>query len=103
MIRLNMIVEGQTEEAFVNLVLVDHLGHFGISTSIRCVETGRKKNQIFRGGMISYKKAKKDISLWMKEDRKPDAFFTTMFDLYALQWIFLDMKTPVIVVIPICE
>ena len=28
--------------------------------------------------------AKKDICLWLKEDRNPDAFFTTMFDLYAL-------------------
>ena len=84
MIRLNMIVEGQTEEAFVNQVLVDHLGHFGISTSARCVETGRKKKRIFRGGVSNYQKAKKDISLWMQGDWKPEAFFTTMFDLYAL-------------------
>ncbi len=32
----------------------------------------------------AYATAKKDICNWMKEDRKPDALFTTMFDLYAL-------------------
>jgi len=41
--------------------------------------------QIFyRGGLVSYQKARKDIQSWLKEDANPDARFTTMFDLYAL-------------------
>lgn len=84
MIRLHVVAEGQTEEELVNSVLADHLGAFDISVDVRCVETGRHKGKIHRGGMLDYRRAKKDLDLWMKEDRKPDAFFTTMFDLYAL-------------------
>lgn len=84
MIRLNIIVEGQTEETFVNNILGPHLGAFNIFVSARCVETGRKRGRIFRGGMISYLKAQKDIQLWMKEDKRGDARFTTMFDFYRL-------------------
>lgn len=84
MIRLNIIVEGQTEETFVNKMLGPHLSTLNIFVSARCVETGRKRGKIFRGGMISYLKAQKDINLWMKEDKGDEARFTTMFDFYRL-------------------
>ncbi len=84
MIRLNIIVEGQTEETFVNKILGPHLGTFNVFVSARCLETGRKCGRIFRGGMISYLKAQKDINLWMKEDKGGDVRFTTMFDFYRL-------------------
>ena len=82
MIRLHIIVEGHTEEGFVKSVLVDHLGHFDISTDVRRVETARHRKTIFRGGLTSYQKVKKDLLLWMKEYQNSDSFFTTMFDLY---------------------
>jgi hypothetical protein len=92
MIRLHVIAEGQTEEEFVNSVLSFHLGTFDISTDVRCVETGRRRAnprvgqpaRIYRGGLIDFPRARKDIILWMKEDQNDDAYFTTMFDLYAL-------------------
>jgi hypothetical protein len=84
MIRLHAVVEGQTEETFVNRVLSYHLGQFDISIDARRVETGRRPAKIFRGGLRKYQQARKDLDLWMKEDRHPDAYFTTMFDLYAL-------------------
>lgn len=84
MIRLHVVAEGQTEEEFVNSVLADHLGAFDVSTDVRCVETSRDKRKIYRGGMLDYSRAKKDLTRWMREDRRPDAVFTTMFDLYAL-------------------
>lgn len=80
--RLNMIVEGQTEETFVRQTVAPYLAEKEIIVSVRCVETGRKRNRISRGGMTSYIKAKNDIIRWMKEDH--NAWFTTMFDLYAL-------------------
>ncbi len=52
MIRLHIIVEGQTEEAFVKRVLRDHLGMFNIVTDVRCVETSRNSRRIYRGGVI---------------------------------------------------
>lgn len=84
MIRLNIIVEGQTEETFVNKMLGPHLGALNVFVSARCVQTGRKRGRIFRGGMISYLKAQNDIKLWMKEDKGDDVRFTTMFDFYRL-------------------
>lgn len=84
MIRLHVVAEGQTEEEFVNTVLVDHLGAFNISTDVRCVETSRDHLKIHRGGMLNYRRAKRDLMFWINQDRHPDAFYTTMFDLYAL-------------------
>jgi hypothetical protein len=84
MIRLHMVVEGQTEETFVNRLLAEHLGRFDLSVDVRRVETSRRRAKIYRGGLLHYRKVRKDISLWMKEDQNPDAYFSTMFDLYAL-------------------
>lgn len=83
-VRLHFIVEGQTEETFVNRVLVPHLASYFIWVDVRCVMTSRRRTIIHRGGLTSYAKAKRDIILWMKEDQNPDAVFTTLFDLYAL-------------------
>jgi hypothetical protein len=93
MIRLNMIVEGQTERTFVRDVLAEHLLPFQVYPSARPVETGRKRimgareggKRIFRGGMTTYQKARKDICRWIKqEEGSRDVYVTTMFDLYAL-------------------
>jgi hypothetical protein len=84
MIRLHVIAEGQTEEEFVNTILAEHLGYFNISTSVHSITTKRTKNKVYRGGLTSYEKVKKDITLWLKQDKSEDARFTTMLDLYAL-------------------
>ncbi len=84
MIRLHVIAEGQTEESFVNRVLAPHLGGFEISTGVHCITTSRQQGRPFRGGMHSYTQPRRDIELWMKQDRRSDARFTTLFDLYAL-------------------
>jgi Domain of unknown function (DUF4276) len=83
-IRLHFVVEGQAEESFVNSVLAIHLGAFNISADVRCVATSRTRNRTYRGGLLDYARAKKDLVLWMKEDQNPDAYFTTMFDLFRL-------------------
>jgi len=87
-VRVNIIVEGQTEETFVNQILAVKLGPCGISISARCVETKHKRSrfdgstEIKRGGLSKYDKARSDIQRWLHEDR--GAYLTTMFDLYAL-------------------
>ncbi len=83
-VRLNFIVEGQTEEAFVNRTLLPHLADRSVFASARSVMTSRKRGAKHKGGLSSYTKAKSDITAWMNEDRNADARFTTMFDLYAL-------------------
>ena len=84
MIRLHIIAEGQTEEEFVKTILAEHLANFNVITDVHCVTTKRTKTQVHRGGLVSYEKAQKDISLWLKQEKGKDVRFTTMFDLYAL-------------------
>ena len=85
--RVHIIAEGQTEERYVNKVLVPHLGNvFQVVVDVRCVHTGRdEEGRWYRGGLLDYEKARRDIQSWMNEEKKnPKVFFTTMFDLYAL-------------------
>ena len=91
-IRLNFIVEGQTEEAFVNQILSPYLAGFEVWVRVRCVETSRSRNIKHRGGIESYGKAKNDINAWIKEDRNSDVRFTTMFDVYGLPTNFPGYK-----------
>lgn len=84
MIRLHIVAEGQTEEEFVKSVLTEHLGILNISTDVHCITSKRTKKKVYRGGAVSYGKIKKDIMLWLKQDRSQEARFTTMLDLYAL-------------------
>lgn len=80
--RLNMIVEGQTEETFVREILREPLAHRGVYVQVRCVETRRKHGRVYRGGLISYAKARGDMRRWLAEDKA--AYLTTMFDRYKL-------------------
>ncbi len=86
MIRLHITTEGQTEQNFAKRVLVPHLANSCVSVDARCVLTSRDRcaTREYRGGLLSYEKAKKDILCWMKEDDRAECRFTTMFDLYAL-------------------
>ncbi len=84
--RLHITAEGQTEERYVNGVLVPHLGNaHQVVADVRAVKTGRKRGRDYRGGLLVYETAKLDILAWMKDEAKNhDVWFTTMFDLYAL-------------------
>lgn len=75
-------MEGQTEETFVRDVLAEYLAPRRIYGRARRVETSRTQGYIFRGGMTSYVRAKRDIERWLKQDQT--AYVTTMFDLYRL-------------------
>jgi hypothetical protein len=91
MVRVNIIVEGQSEETFVRDVLAPYLGASGVFAKARSIETSRSRGRIFRGGVISYLKAKRDIQRWISEDQ--GAVVSTMLDLYALPGDFPGMAT----------
>lgn len=96
-VRLHITAEGQTEERFVKEVLAPYLGEQGIWADARCVLTSKDKRAHceYRGGWRrgnAYSTVKKDIAAWMKEDKNPDARFTTMFDLYALPEDFPGLR-----------
>ncbi len=80
--RVNILVEGQTEETFVRTVLAEPLGRRGVFVSARSIQTGHHRGVIHRGGMTTFAKAERDIRRWLAEDRS--ALLTTMFDLYHL-------------------
>ena len=83
-IRLHFIVEGQTEETFVNRLLKPHLGERYVWADARCVQTSRRSGVKYRGGFRNYAHPQHDILSWLREDQNDDARFTTAFDLYRL-------------------
>ncbi len=82
MIRVNILVEGQTEETFVRELLGSYLGEQSIFVRARSVVTSRRKGIIHKGGLSKYEKFKNDLYKWMKEDQ--NALYTSMLDFYAL-------------------
>jgi hypothetical protein len=99
-VRLNILTEGQTEEFAVRRVLAPYLAEHDVIAVARSVATRHIKTRytakgaiaarVYRGGLREYGKAKGDLDRWLKEDRSPEAFFTTMFDLYSLPADFPD-------------
>lgn len=78
MSRIYVLVEGQTEEAFLRELLVPRfagLGHY-LQPIIVSTSPG------YKGGVVSYAKVKPQIVRLCKQDAK--AYVSTMFDLYAL-------------------
>jgi hypothetical protein len=76
-IRLYVVVEGQTEESFVRNVLAEVLwGSKVHPTPILLGTPGHK------GGRTSYARLKRDVVVQLKQDR--GAWCSTMIDLYGL-------------------
>lgn len=85
MIRLQILVEGQTEEAFVNRMLQPHLTNINPSAWVGVSQIPQKKGVSSRGkkgGWVSYKRTRDYIVARMHGDSS--AYFTTMLDLYAI-------------------
>ena len=94
LIRLHIIVEGATEETFVNTVLAPELGQMGVFADTHSITTGRRHGRAFRGGFLRYEHLARDLTLWMKQDQHPESWFTTMVDLYALPADFPGWEIP---------
>jgi hypothetical protein len=78
MIRVNVFVEGQTEETFVRELLYEYFQSKNIYLNPILVKT----SSTGKGGVVSYAKIKPQLNRKCLEDR--NAIVTTMFDLYAL-------------------
>ena len=88
MSRIYLLVEGQTEEAFVNELLCPHYERLGIYLYPILVRTSPGH----RGGVVSYVKIRPQICKLCKQDA--DAYVTTLFDLYALPQDFPGKASP---------
>lgn len=82
MIRINILVEGQTEETFVRDVLVAHYSARGIFFNPILAQTSPGH----KGGVVSYGKIKNQLTKLCKQDKK--AYVTTMIDFYGLPTTF---------------
>jgi len=83
---INIIVEGSSEETFVNDVLVKHFAPMNKFLSARKIQTGwdRINNKPAKGGLRKYSKFRNDVLRWIESDRnKPNTFYTCFVDLYG--------------------
>lgn len=83
---INIVVEGTSEEVFVNDVLVKHFAPLGIFISARKIKTGWDKvnNKPAKGGISTYAKFKNEVLRWIVADRgRANTFYTSFVDLYA--------------------
>lgn len=83
---VNIIVEGNSEENFVNDVLVKHFAAMDIYVSARKIRTGWDKlnKKPAKGGLLKYSKFRNDVNRWIESDKgRPNTFFTSFIDLYA--------------------
>lgn len=78
--RLVFIVEGETEEAFVNTILRPYFQSCGLYNPVQCF-----KIKHTQGGMHKYSHVRNDVLNTVYEH---DVIVTTMFDLYALPHSF---------------
>ena len=80
MTRLLVLVEGPTEENFVNRLLAPHLGCRGVWASARLMGPARPRAR--RGGIVGWPEARREIVNHLKEDR--ERYVSTMVDYYGL-------------------
>lgn len=78
MTRVYLLVEGQTEEAFVRELLEPHYARLGLYLTPIIVSTSPG----YKGGVVSYAKIKPQLLRLCRQDAA--AHVTTLFDLYAL-------------------
>jgi Domain of unknown function (DUF4276) len=85
MARLYLFAEGQTEQTFADTSIKPQLAQYGLfmHNPILIAHT-KKKGKVHRGGGRNYAPMKNDIMRFLKQEKAPDVFFTTMIDLYAL-------------------
>ncbi len=81
--RVLLLVEGQTEEAFSNIVLRKHLAPLGVfierASLLRTKELPAGKP--FKGGVTSYERMARDVRRLLTDT---DAVVTTLIDYYGL-------------------
>lgn len=81
--RLGFLVEGQSEETFVNNALVPHLCQRGVhARTAQKITTSRHRTKVYKGGIVRYDRFISELVRLLKQDS--GVVFTTMIDYYAL-------------------
>jgi hypothetical protein len=86
-VKVYIVTEGQTESNFVNKALGPYFSGRGI-TLIPCTlvtKNDKKAGRQYKGGIVSYSKAKNDIRRCMAYSGKSrEVYISTIFDFYRL-------------------
>jgi Domain of unknown function (DUF4276) len=82
LIEVIVVGEGQTEESFVNDVLVPRLSHQEVFLSARLIRT----SPVSRGGALSWDRVRRFLRNTLRE--RSTTYVTTFFDLYRLDAAF---------------
>ncbi|WP_445171312.1 DUF4276 family protein [Microcoleus sp.] len=95
MARLYLFAEGQTEQTFADTSIKPHLAQYEVFMhNPILIAHARKKGKVHRGGGRKYVPMKDDIMRFLKQEKAPDVFFTTMIDLYAIHPDFPGLDEP---------
>lgn len=82
------IVEGKTEQVFIEKILAPHLGHRNIG--IRATQVSKPGQ---KGGDVRFSRIKRDLEGHLKQ--RTDTYITTFIDYYGTkEWPGLDLVTP---------
>jgi hypothetical protein len=92
--RFYILCEGETEEAFTNLVLAPHFQALGVHQTVPILQ--KKKNGRRRGGWVSYEATRHFWVRFIRQMHAPTVWFSSLLDLYAIPSDFpgLDRAPP---------
>ncbi|PKM76189.1 MAG: hypothetical protein CVU90_13880 [Firmicutes bacterium HGW-Firmicutes-15] len=91
--RIHILVEGPTEETFVDRLIIPHLSRFHIYADATIVCTKRVQGRrAYRGGGNDYQKMRNDLQILLRNDTSATAV-TTIFDYYGLPGDFPGYHT----------
>ena len=82
MTRVVLVVEGQTEETFVNQVLAPALSLAGIYITATRIMTSQTATQKFKGGLVNFEHLDRDVTKLLNSDQR--RYVSCMVDLYKL-------------------
>ena len=82
------IVEGKTEQVFIESILAPYIGRKNIGMrATQVTKPGQK------GGDVHFSRAKRDLGLHLKQ--RPDTYVTTFIDYYGTkEWPGLELVSP---------
>ncbi len=82
MTRVLLVVEGQSEEAFVNQVLAPALGEQQVFLTATRITTSRTAHRSFKGGFVNFAHLERDVARLLVADSS--RYVGCMVDLYRL-------------------
>ena len=82
------IVEGKTEQIFIESILAPYMGYKNIG--IRATQVSKPGQ---KGGDVRFSRVKRDLELHLKQ--RPDNYVTTFIDFYGTkEWPGIDLVSP---------